>query len=153
MKTWGGPDRQYAHLFCSLDPTCPEQCLELTQYVLAAWVNEVMMISVCVCVCVCVYPHIQSAFTERGPCLVVVSLPSRVWLCDPMNCSPPGSSVHGFSRPEDWSGLSFPSSGDPADPGIQPGLLHSRQTFTAKPPRKSVGYVWAQMKSLLFGNL
>ena len=59
MKTWGGPDRQYAHLFCSLDPTCPEQCLELTQYVPAAWVNEVMMISVCVCVCVCTHTFNQ----------------------------------------------------------------------------------------------
>ena len=25
-------------------------------------------------------------------------------LCDPMDCSPPGSSVHGFSRKEYWSG-------------------------------------------------
>src|SRR5574342_150527 len=30
-------------------------------------------------------------------------------LSDPMDCSPPGSSVHGFSRQEYWSGLSFPS--------------------------------------------
>ena len=26
-------------------------------------------------------------------------------LCNPMDCSPPGSSVHGFSRQEDWGGL------------------------------------------------
>ena len=26
----------------------------------------------------------------------------------------------GFSRQEYWSGLSFPSSGDPPDPGIEP---------------------------------
>ena len=25
-----------------------------------------------------------------------------------MECSPPGSSVHGISRQEDWSGLLFP---------------------------------------------
>ena len=25
-------------------------------------------------------------------------------LCDPMDCSPPASSVHGFSRPEYWNG-------------------------------------------------
>ena len=29
--------------------------------------------------------------------------------CDPMDCSLPGSSVHGFSRQEYWSGLPFPS--------------------------------------------
>ena len=32
-------------------------------------------------------------------------------ICDPMDCSPPGSSVHGFSRQEYWSGLPFPSPG------------------------------------------
>ena len=29
-------------------------------------------------------------------------------LCNPMDCSRPGFSVHGFSRQEYWSGLSFP---------------------------------------------
>ena len=33
-------------------------------------------------------------------------------LCDPMDCSPPGSSVHG-------SGLPFPSPGDRPNPGIE----------------------------------
>ena len=27
----------------------------------------------------------------------------------------------GFSRQEYWSGLPFPSTGDPPDPGIEPG--------------------------------
>ena len=40
-------------------------------------------------------------------------------LCDPVDCSPPGSSVLGFSRKEHWSGLPFPSPGDLADPGIK----------------------------------
>ena len=40
--------------------------------------------------------------------------------CDPMDCSPPGSSVHGFSRQEYWSGLPFPSPGDLPKPGIEP---------------------------------
>ena len=30
-------------------------------------------------------------------------------LSDPMDCSLPGSSVHGFSRQEYWSGVSLPS--------------------------------------------
>ena len=30
-------------------------------------------------------------------------------LCDPMDCSPPGSSVHGVFRQKYWSGLPFPS--------------------------------------------
>ena len=32
-------------------------------------------------------------------------------LCDPMDCSPAGYSVHGFSKQEYWSGLPFPSPG------------------------------------------
>ena len=30
-------------------------------------------------------------------------------LCDPIDGSPPGSPVPGFSRQEHWSGLPFPS--------------------------------------------
>ena len=33
------------------------------------------------------------------------SLQSCPTLCDPMNCSPPGSSILGFSRQEFWSGV------------------------------------------------
>ena len=36
-----------------------------------------------------------------------------------MGCSPLGSSVHGFSRQEYWSGWPFPSPRDPPDPGIE----------------------------------
>ena len=35
----------------------------------------------------------------------------------------------GFSRQEYWSALLFPSPGDLRDSGIQPGLLHCRQTL------------------------
>ena len=37
-----------------------------------------------------------------------------------MNGTPPGSSVHGFSTQEYWSGFPFPSPGDLPDPGIKP---------------------------------
>ena len=46
------------------------------------------------------------------------------WACptlgDPMDCSPPGSSVHGFSRQEYWGGLPGPPPGDLPNPGIEP---------------------------------
>ena len=48
-------------------------------------------------------------------------------LCDPVDCSPPGSAVPeaplsmGFSRQEYWSGLPFPSPGDLPQPGIESG--------------------------------
>ena len=44
---------------------------------------------------------------------------SCLTLCDRMNCSLPGSSIHGFSRQEYWSRLSFPSPGDHPDPEIE----------------------------------
>ena len=37
------------------------------------------------------------------------SLQSCPTLCDPIDGSPPGSPVLGFSRQEHWSGLPFPS--------------------------------------------
>ena len=48
----------------------------------------------------------------------------------------------GFSRQGYWSGLPFPSPGDPPDPGIEPGLPHCRQTLyclshQGSPPGKS----------------
>ena len=47
-------------------------------------------------------------------------------LCDPMVCSPTGSSVMGLSRQEHWSGWTFPSLGDLLDPGIEPTSLRSQ---------------------------
>ena len=38
-----------------------------------------------------------------------------------MDDSPSGSSVHGFSWQEHWSGMPVPSPGDLPDPGIEPG--------------------------------
>ena len=40
-------------------------------------------------------------------------------VCDPLDCSPPGSSMR-FSRQEYWRGLPFPPPGDLPDPGIEP---------------------------------
>ena len=45
--------------------------------------------------------------------------------CSPMNCSPPGSCVHGISREEYWSVLPFPS----------PPKLHSFPHYQDPPPR------------------
>ena len=42
-------------------------------------------------------------------------------LCDPVDCSPLGSSVYGISRQEYRSGLPFPTPGDLPDSGIEPG--------------------------------
>ena len=56
-------------------------------------------------------------------CVRVLVAQSCLTLCDPIDCSPPGSSVHGIlqARKENWSGLLFPSPGDLPNPGTEPG--------------------------------
>ena len=46
----------------------------------------------------------------------VLGAQSCLTLCDPMDCSPPGSSVHGILQ--EW--IAIPSSGDLPDSGIEP---------------------------------
>ena len=41
-------------------------------------------------------------------------------LCDPMDCSPPGSSVHGILQARKLEWLPFPSPGDLPNPRIEP---------------------------------
>ena len=40
-------------------------------------------------------------------------------LCNPMGCSPPGSSVHGILQARILEWVAFPSPGDLPDPGIE----------------------------------
>ena len=49
-------------------------------------------------------------------CLIGQSCPT---LYDPMDCSPPGSSVHGVSQARILDGLPFPFLGNLPDPGIE----------------------------------
>ena len=63
--------------------------------------------------------HLYTGHVERRESESEVAQSCRT-LCDPMDCSPPGSPVLGFSRQEYWSGLLFPSPGDLPDPGIEP---------------------------------
>ena len=66
---------------------------------------------------------------QNAVCLGVCakSLQSCLTLCDPMDCSPPGSSAHGSVRQGHWSGLPCSPPGDLPDPETEPkclGLLH-----------------------------
>ena len=56
---------------------------------------------------------------------VCVRVLSHAWLCDPVDCSPPGSSVHGVSWARYWSGLPFPTSSGLTDLGTEPMSLES----------------------------
>ena len=62
-------------------------------------------------------------------CVDSEAVQSCLTLCNPTDYSLPRSSSMGFARQEYWSGLPFPSPGDCPNPGIEPGLLHCRQTL------------------------
>ena len=47
--------------------------------------------------------------------LCVLDAQSCPTLCNPMDCSSPGSSVHGILQAKNWSGLPFPSPNDVFD--------------------------------------
>ena len=86
-------------------------------------------------------PHLETKSWQRPPIAVradhartrhEASLPeskvlSRVWLCALMDCSPPGSSVHGISQARilEWAAISF-SRGSSRPRESNPGLLHCR---------------------------
>ena len=64
----------------------------------------------CVCVCVCVCAE---------------SLSCVPTLCDPMDYSPPGSSVHGILQARILEWVAMPSSRDLPDPGMELSSLSS----------------------------
>ena len=72
-----------------------------TEILLCLW-RPKRLSSLCVC-CVCVRCSVMSDF------------------CDSMDCSPPGSSVHGILHAKilEWVAISFP--GHPPNPGIESG--------------------------------
>ena len=80
---------------------------------------------------------------NRGKWVKVAQL--CLTLCDLMDCSPPGSSVHEFSRQEYWSGFPFPSPGDHPHLGIEPRCpaLHA-DSLPSEPPATSLylQYAW-----------
>ena len=63
---------------------------------------------------------LTSRATWEAPSIGVCQSLCRVQLWDPMDCSPPGSSVHGilWARMLKW--FASPFSGDLPDPGIEP---------------------------------
>ena len=63
---------------------------------------------------------------------------TRLTLCDAMDCSPPGSSVHGILQSVILEGVDISSSkrSFPTQ-GLNPGLLHCRQiSLPSEPPGK-----------------
>ena len=59
-------------------------------------------------------------------------------LCDPVDCSPPGSSIHGILQARILEWLPFPSPGDLPNPGIEPrSPALQADALPSDPPGKS----------------
>ena len=70
-------------------------------------------------------------------CVLLLFCYCHVWLCNPTNCSLPGSSVNGISQERIWSGLPFPSTEGLLRPGVEhasPAL--EGRFFITEPPGK-----------------
>ena len=81
------------------------------------------------------------SFSSRYSAVCLVAQ-ARLTLCDPVDCSPPGSSyLWGFSRQEYWSGLPCPPQGDPPNPGLIPrSPALQADSFPSEPPGKPNRY-------------
>ena len=84
--------------------------------------SEAIYTCICICECICIYiSWTKSSFGFF--CSTYTQLLRHVWLCNPMDCSPPGSPVHGIfqarilewvaisssrgsSQPRDWTHVS-----------------------------------------------
>ena len=75
--------------------------------------------------------------------LVVLIAQSSLTLCDPMDCSPPGSSVHRILQARTLEWVAFPPPRGLPNPGIEPNLLHlvhwQAGSLPLAPPGKPLG--------------
>ena len=77
-------------------------------------------------------PIIRSKASQK-----VLVAKSYLTLCDPMGCSPPGSSIHGISQARIPEWVAIPSPGDIPDAGIEPRSPVLQADFLpSEPPGK-----------------
>ena len=80
---------------------------------------------------------VRITIIKQGEGEVAQSCPT---LCDPVDCSPPGFSIHGIlqARILEWVAISF--SRGSSDPGIEPwSPTLEADALTSEPPGKSLG--------------
>ena len=72
--------------------------------------------------------HLKHCKSTVCVCVCVLVAQLCLTLCDPVDCTVDHQTPLSmeFSRQEYWSGLPFPSPGEPPNPGIKSSLLHCR---------------------------
>ena len=87
--------------------------LVLIMFIVGTFWNDGMRMTLCPCGLPLQNPPSQSSNEKAGDGLVTKSC---LTLCNPTDCNPPSSPVHGFPGHGYWSGFPFPSAGDLPDP-------------------------------------
>ena len=78
--------------------------------------------------------HSHTAIRRQWQCAGGLVTKPCLTLCDPVDCSPPGSSVHGISQARvlEWAAISF--SRGSSQPRNQTRIRVAGRFFTAEPP-------------------
>ena len=94
----------------------------------------------------CDIDHGQLCFILTSSCLVPKSCPS---LCDPIDCSPPGSSVHGIlqARTLEWVAMSCSRGSSWPRDWTHISCIGRRALFTTEPPGKAHSVLLRMVKT------
>ena len=98
-------------------------CIKIYNYFFKLCTNRVIIIPIIKCprICMCFKKLQSSHLMSRHVCKCTKWFQLCPTLCDPMDCSPPGSSVHRILQAtiQEWVAMPSPP-GDLPDPGIEP---------------------------------
>ena len=89
------------------------------------------------CIAGRIFYQLREALTWHSSCCCCFVAKSSPTLCDPMDCSSPGSSVHGTLQTRTLEWVAIPFSRGFSIQGLKPALLHCRQIL----------YHWAARKA------
>ena len=76
------------------------------------------------CVTACLCAHLKATQHCTSTVAVARSLQLGPALCNPLDCSPPASSVRGGLQARTLEWVAMPSSGDLPNPGTEPASLN-----------------------------
>ena len=108
------------YIYCKLDSGCS---FKLKWLIVRFWHNS--------------YWCLITSLWQGALCCAVCCAQSCLTLCDPMDCSLPGPSVHGISQARILEWLPFPSPEHLPDPGIEPvSPALAGRFFTTEPSLK-----------------
>ena len=136
--------------------TCVSVCARVCECVVCAHMYVCVRVHVHVYVCTCVHVYVCCVCACVCVCCAVLHSLTRLCLTfwDPMDCSPPSSSVHGDSPGKNTGvgSLSLLQGTFPTQ-GWKPGLPHCRQILYQLSHKGSPRILGVGSLSLLQGNL